>query len=173
MSESSVLSKTQRKREMLALQGLGEELTGLKAQQLAALELPERLHEAVREAQRLSQNFGAHRRQLRYIGRLMREVDAQPLREKLAALRGSSRAHTAWLHRIERWRKRLLTEDEALSEFALVCPDTDFQRLRLLIRNARSEALENRPPRSFRALFQELRKVFPEGKLTDPPPPEE
>jgi len=173
MSDPGAISKTQRKKEMLALQDLGEELTALNAQQLAALDLPEPLHEAVREAQRLNHNFGARRRHLRYIGRLLREVDAEPIREKLAALRGASRAHTAWLHRIERLRERLLSEDEALSEIALACPDADLQRLRALIRNAHREALENRPPRSFRALFQELREIFPEGKLADEPPAEE
>src|SRR5688572_18221589 len=103
------LSKTKRKRAMLDLQDLGEELTGLNHEQLDELALPELLLEAILEARRLNK-FGARRRQLQYIGRLMREVDAQPIREKLDTLRGSSRAHAAWLHKVERWRDRLLTD---------------------------------------------------------------
>lgn len=156
-------SKTRRKKDMLALQDLGEELTHLNAGQLDSLRLPEALLQAVKEAQRVT-SFSARRRQLQYVGRLMREVDPAPIREKLAAWRGASRAHTAWLHKIELWRERLLGEEQALEELKQSAPHAELQRLRTLIRNAHKETLENRPPRSFRALFQALREIFPEDE---------
>jgi ribosome-associated protein len=156
-------SKTQRKKEMLALQDLGEELTGLNPEQLESLRLPEELLQAIQEAQRLT-SFGARRRQLQYVGRLMREIDPTPIREKLAGWRGASRAHSAWLHKIELWRERLLSDELALEELKRTAPQADLQRLRTLIRNAHKEARENGPPRSFRALFRALREAFPEDQ---------
>jgi ribosome-associated protein len=153
------LSKTKRKRAMLDLQDLGEELTGLNHEQLDELALPELLLEAILEARRLNK-FGARRRQLQYIGRLMREVDAQPIREKLDTLRGSSRAHAAWLHKVERWRDRLLTDENGLSALAAERPQADLHRLRDLVRDACKQT--ERAKRSYRELFQELRKLFPQ-----------
>lgn len=155
------ISKTRRKKEMLALQELGEELVTLNAEQLHELALPDALLQAVLEAKRLTK-FGALNRQRQYIGRLMRDVDATPIRDKLAVWRGVSARHTAWLHRVERWRERLLSDDRALDAFAREYPAADLQRLRALIRNAQSEAAAGRPPKSFRALFQALRGVVPE-----------
>jgi ribosome-associated protein len=155
-------SKTRRKKDMLALQDLGEELIRLNAGQLDSLRLPDALLQAIQQAQRIT-SFSARRRQLQYVGRLMREVDPAPIQEKLAAWRGASRAHTAWLHKIELWRERLLHDEHALEELKQAAPDADLQQLRTLIRNAHKETLENRPPRSFRALFQALREIFPEA----------
>src|SRR5688572_12592868 len=100
-------SKSQRKREMHDLQALGSELVELNEQQLASIELPERLLDAVREAKRMTK-FEAKRRQLQYIGKVMRDVDPEPIRSRLAAWKAVSIENTARLHAIERWRARLL-----------------------------------------------------------------
>jgi len=156
-------SKTQRKKEMSALQGLGAELVDLNADQLAAMTLPETLRDAIAAAQRITK-FEARRRQLQYIGKLMRTVDSEPIREQLDAWKAASRRHTSWLRDVERWRERLLDEENALHELVSSYPAADTQRLRVLIRNALRERIENRPPRSYRALFQALRAVLEEKR---------
>lgn len=159
-ADQATISKTQRKRTSLALQDLGEELTRLSAAQLAELGLPDRLLDAVLAAQRISK-FGALRRQLQYIGRLMHEVDAEAIAARLRCWRGDSRATNAYLHRLERWRARLLQEEAALEELAESFPGCDTQKLRQLVRSARREEIEGKPPRSSRSLLQELRRILP------------
>ena len=159
-ADRAAISKTQRKRESLALQDLGRQLTQLAPEQLGELELPERLLEAVLEARRISK-FGALKRQLQYIGRLMRDVDGGAIGIRLRSFGGEARAGIAYLHRLERWRARLLEDDTALGELAQSYPGCDTQKLRHLVRDARSETGEGRPPHSFRALFQELRSIVP------------
>ena len=156
-----VISKTQRKRAMHALQDLGEALVALNGERLAALDLPEPLREAVHEAKRLK-GFEAKRRQVQYIGRLMRDVDPGPIRARIDAWEGTSRLHAAWLHDLERWRERLLADAEAVTELARTCPAADLQHLHTLVRNARSEAAAGKPPRHYRALFQALKELLPE-----------
>lgn len=151
-------SKTRRKKEMHALQALGTALVELNAQQLECLALPDALREAVLEAQRI-RGHEARRRQMQYIGRLMRGVEAQPIAEQLARLRGESDAAKAEFHTIERWRARLLEDDAALTDWLAAHPGTDAQMLRQLIRNARREVAEGKPPRASRALFRLLRQV--------------
>jgi len=152
-------SRTQIKKQMTALQDLGAELVLLNADQLAEMALPETLHEAVTAAQRITR-FEARRRQLQYIGRLMRHIDPEPIRARLERWSATSREHTARLHRIERWRERLLTEGAALADFAREYPRADIQRLRTLARNAQRERERNEPPRSYRALFKLLRETL-------------
>ena len=162
-------SKSQLKRDMLALQALGEALVALSDDQLARLELPEDLRDAVRDAKRISvSKHGAIRRQRQYVGRIMRDVDAAPIRAQLDAIEGHSRSHTAWLHRVERWRERLLAHEEALTELLTEHPGADIARIRVLIRNAHREEALGKPPKSFRELFQVLRELIPEVALTDP-----
>jgi ribosome-associated protein len=152
-------SRTQRKREMTALQDLGAELVLLNAAQLQEMALPESLHEAVIAAQRMTR-FEARRRQLQYIGKLMRQVDPVPIRAHLERWRASSHEHTAQLHRVERWRERLLADEAALSELAREHPHADLQQLRALVRNSKREQERNLPPRSYRALFKLLRETL-------------
>lgn len=159
-------SKTRLKRDMLALQALGEELVALSDERLAGLDLPDDLRDAVREAKRISKH-GAQRRQLQYVGRIMREVDPAPIRAQLDALEGHSRTHTAWLHRLERWRERLLADDDALTELLAAHPGADVPKLRALIRNAEREQAQGKPPKSFRELFQVLRELMPETPAAD------
>jgi len=149
-------SKTQRKQEMHALQALGERLAALNDEQLATVDLPEPLRAAVVEARRI-RSREAHRRQLQYIGRLMRAVDPAPIRAQLEAWDGQSRAATAAQHRAERWRTRLLDDDVALTDFAREHPRADLQRLRACVREARKERVAGKDPRHFRELFRLIR----------------
>ena len=148
-------SKSQRKREMHELQTLGAELTELSNEQLSSLHLPERLMDAVLDARRISKHE-ARRRQLQFIGKIMRSVDPDPIREQLAAWKAASRTQTVRLHTIERWRTRLLEDDHALADLLREHPQADAGRLRNLIRNAKREHAGGQPPKSFRAIFQLL-----------------
>jgi ribosome-associated protein len=154
-------SKTERKRAMHELQALGERLIELNPEQLAAVALPEGLHEAVEQARRMTKHE-ARRRQLQYIGRLMRDVDPEPIREKLRAWDGVSTEETARVHRIERWREKLIEDDGAVGALAQAHPGIDTQRLRALARNAREERKAGRPPRAYRELFRALRDIIPD-----------
>jgi len=149
-------SKSQRKRDMDALQDIGAELTELNEQQLAGIELPENLRDAVLAARAMKRNE-ARRRQVQYIGKLMRQVDPAPIRAKLDGFLSVSAENTAQLHHIERWRERLLAEPQAVSEFIAAFPEADSQQLRTLIRNTSDERNRNKPPKHFRALFQMIR----------------
>jgi ribosome-associated protein len=151
-------SKTRRKKDMHALQALGASLVDLSAQQLAQVELPEDLRDAVMEARRIK-GHEARRRQLQYIGRLMREVDPAPIRARLDAWQGQSREATAAVHAIERWRDRLIDDDAALTAFAAEFPHADLQTLRAAIREVRSSRAAERTPRHYRDLFRLIREA--------------
>ena len=154
------LSRTQRKLNDQALQELGQALVSVGEEKLAELALPERLREAILQARAISK-FGALRRQMQYIGRLMREEgDADTIREQLEAWKGISVQETARLHLIERWRLKLLDDDRALEELIVQYPNADLQRLRILIRNTRRESEAHKPPKSFRELFHLLRDTL-------------
>ena len=154
-------SKTKIKKQMHDLQDLGAELVGLGKDQLAQLDLPETLREAIREMHRINK-FGAQRRQMQYIGKLMREVETAPIIAKLEAWKGTSQTHVAYMHQLERWRDRLLESDSALTELLAAHPQTDVQRLRALIRNAQKEREAQKPPKNYREIFQVLREIIPE-----------
>ena len=143
---------------MHELQALGAELARLSEAQLESIELPEELREALLEAKRIS-SHEAKRRQMQYIGRLMRGLDAGPIRARLGEIEGSSAQATARHRRLESWRARLLGDDEALTEFAAEHPGADLQALRTLIRNARKEAGTGKPPRAYRELFRALKAI--------------
>lgn len=149
-------SKTRKKAQMHALQKLGVELVELSKERLASMQLPETLVEAIRDAQRITAHEG-RRRQMQYIGRLMRDIDPAPIQERLDAWRGQSKAEIARQHGMERLRDKLIADDAALTEFAQKHPDVDLQALRNLIRNARKEATEGRPPKSYREIFKVIR----------------
>lgn len=149
-------SKTQRKKEMTALQDMGTQLVKLPRGRLEKLDLPEALLDALLEAQRIT-SHGAIRRQMQFIGKLMRDVDAEAIGEQLAVIRGESDSAKAEFHSLERWRTRLLEQDDALTEWLARHPDADAQQMRQLIRNARKETAEGKPPKSSRALFRLLR----------------
>ena len=153
-----IVSKTRRKKDMLALQDLGRQLVELPESQVGGMGLEPRLEEAVREARRIK-SHEAKRRQLQYIGRLMRELDPEPIRARLAELEGHSAQAAARHRRLEAWRERLLADDEALTEFVSQFPGSDLQTLRALIRNTRKEQKEGKPPRAYRELFRLLKSI--------------
>ena len=158
-------SKTKIKKQMLELQNLGEQLAALNKDQLNELDLPENLRDAINEVKRMTK-FGAISRQMQYIGRLMRGVDPAPIIAKLEVWSGKSSQHIAYMHRVERWRERLLESDSALTELLDEYPDADAQRLRALIRNALKEKELLKPPKSYREIFQVLREILPEPTFT-------
>ena len=155
--DDGVVSKTKRKQEMTELQSLGAKLVDLPESQIADLPMEDRLREAVLEAKRIT-SHEAKRRQMQYVGRLMREIDPAPLRERLEAITGHSAQAAAQHRRLEAWRERLLADDEALTAFAAEHPDADLQALRTLIRNTRKEQKEAKPPRSYRELFRLIKE---------------
>lgn len=160
------VSKTAKKKQMNELQDLGMELTRLSAETLKKIGLPEDLYEAVREYKKITSN-GATKRQSQYIGRLMRDLDPVPIREFLAKLKGENQAHNAFLQRVEQARSRLLDNDGELTEFLAAYPHADSASLRTLIRNTRKEQEQNKPPKSFRALYQQLKDIMSPQQQND------
>ncbi|MFC5428526.1 ribosome biogenesis factor YjgA [Paraburkholderia denitrificans] len=149
-------SKSQIKREMEALQELGEALVELPKDALKRMPMTEDLADAVHEARRITDHEGK-RRQLQYVGRMMRgltEAETAALRTALDEHRGVNKAATARLHWIERTRDKLLADDAALTDFIRQHPAADPQEGRTLIRNVRREQQQGRPPKYFRELFQ-------------------
>jgi ribosome-associated protein len=154
-------SKTKIKKQMHDLQDLGEELVGLGKDQLAQLDIPETLRDAIREIHRIKK-FGAIRRQMQYIGKLMRDIETAPIIAKLNTWKGTSQQHIGYMHQLERWRERLLEGDAALTELLAAYPQTDVQRLRTLIRNTLKEREAGKPAKNYREIFQVLRETIPE-----------
>ncbi|HYL89521.1 MAG TPA: ribosome biogenesis factor YjgA [Burkholderiales bacterium] len=160
MSAVPPVSKTQRKKEMHELQSLGAELVALAESQIRELQIPDDLREAVLEAKRIK-SHEARRRQLQYIGRLMRDVEPAPIRAQLDALIGHSAQEAARHRRLEALRDKLLADDEALTGYVAGHAGADLQALRTLIRNARREQKEGRAPRAYRELFRLLKALEP------------
>ena len=164
-------SKTALKKQMHALQELGEALLALPASRLDAIAMPDSLREALRMAQRTKSHEGK-RRQLQYVGKLMRKAEeageVEPLREAVASFQLGHARDALALHQAERWRAELIAGDEALERWLSAHPDSDAQRLRSLIRNARKDAaalpdLPGAAPRhgrAYRELFQLLRDAL-------------
>ena len=157
-NDDDEISKSQRKRDMTALQKLGTTLVSLNSSQIKQLNLPEALLDAVMEAKRLTKNE-AVRRQMQFIGRIMRSVDAEPIQMQIDAWNGLNDQESAKQHQLERWRDRLVAEDSALAEFIAQFSGCDAQQLRTLIRNTRKEQLAKKPPAHYRALFRMLREM--------------
>ena len=149
-------SKSQKKRESTDLQSLGEDLLTLPANRLDPLGLPEILTDAVRAAKKITAHEG-RRRQMQYIGKLMRRVDAEPLRQAVASFKLGHAKDSLALHQSEQWRERLLASDDAMQEFIEQHAGIDVQQLRSQVRAARKDAAlapEQRSGRAFRDLFQ-------------------
>jgi len=154
-------SKTKIKKQMHELRDLGKELTELGKDQLAQLDIPENLRDAIREMKNINK-FGAIKRQMQYIGKLMRDVDTAPILAKLDVWKGRSQHHIAYTHQLERWRDRLMESDSALTELLAAHPQADAQRLRTLIRNSQKEMEAGKPPKNYREIYQVLREIIPE-----------
>jgi ribosome-associated protein len=170
MNDQERPSKTQLKREMDELQALGARLVEINDERLASVELPELLREAVLEARRIRSREG-RRRQLQYIGKLMREVDPQPIRARFAEWDGQSTAANAAHHRAERWRSRLLDDESALTEFARECSGADLQQLRACVREVRKDRLAGRTSRHYRELFRLVKAALEAQTPTYNPEP--
>ena len=155
---SSEPSKSQHKRDADAQQEIGRALTLLPKDKLLKLALPEALFDAVVEYKRLTAN-GAIRRQLQYIGRLMRDVDTAPIADQLHRWQGKHTEENAYFHGLERWRQRLLEKPEAIADFLQTYPNTDIQQVRTLVRNAQKELAADKPPKSSRELFKLIRET--------------
>ncbi len=155
--EEQPKSKSAVKREMTALQKLGEELVNLSPAKLAKIPMPEQLQEAVMLARRLKNREGK-RRQLQYIGKIMRVIDSDAIQQALDSFHHESLAFRQHFHRLENWRDRLMSEgDRAMEDLLVEIPELDRQHLRQLIRQAQKEASQNKPPAASRKLFQYLR----------------
>lgn len=153
-------SKSQLKREMTALQDLGANLVKLSNKELARIPLPENLADAIKLARSINSNSGL-RRQMQYIGRLMREIDADPILRAYTLLHDGKRESAEQFHHIEEWRDRLIAEgDGALEEFLAGHPTAERQRLRQLLLNIKKEREKNQPPKSARLLFRYLRELL-------------
>ncbi|OGA99660.1 MAG: ribosome-associated protein [Burkholderiales bacterium RIFCSPHIGHO2_12_FULL_61_11] len=161
-------SKTQLKAEADEKQALGEALLSLRADLMARLDLPAKLLDAIAEAKRIT-HFEGRRRQLQFIGKLMRPLDAAPIREAIAEQQGGSAQLTLTLHLAEQWRDQLIGSDEALGRWLTEHPDTDSQQLRALIRQARKDAKADKPesageaPRHgkpYREIFQMVKQAL-------------
>lgn len=161
-SDDVWVSKTQKKKQMDALQDLGAELTRLSADTLKKIGLPEDLLQAVLAHKKITSN-SALKRQVQYIGRLMRETDPAPIEAYLAKIKGDNTAHNAYMQRLEMLRERLIEHDDALTELVAKYPAIDVGSLRTLIRNARKEKEQTKPPKAYRALFQQLRAEIGEN----------
>ena len=154
-------SKSQLKREMTALQKLGQLLVDAPRDRVRKVPMPEDVLEAILECQQISSHEG-RRRQLQYVGKKMRTLDdaeVAAIQKVVDSWRGTSRAEAAALHAIERQRDRLLADDEALTELRSQHPELDIQHLRTLIRNARKEQAEAKPPKAYREIFQILKSL--------------
>ena len=163
---TSEQSRTELKRESTELQKLGEDLLTLRPELMARLELSDKLRDAVLEAKRIT-NFEGKRRQMQFIGKLMRLLEPAVLddvRTVLAEQHSGSAEENLRLHQAELWRDRLISDDDALGDWLTTHAETDAQQLRALIRQARKDAQPEKPGaavrhgRAYRDIFQIVRE---------------
>jgi ribosome-associated protein len=167
VEDDDFISKSRRKRESHALQDLGEALVILPAEQLARIELPEKLRNAVVEARTITRHE-ARRRQMQYIGKLMRTIDAGPIRAQVEAIHAPSEQATALFHLAERWRAELLAGEAALAGFAREFPAADIGNVTRLVAQAKAERESGRAPKYFRELFQCVSTVIQDKARREP-----
>lgn len=154
-------SKSQLKRDMTALQKLGAELIAEPKERVKRVPMPEDVRDAILECQTIKDHEG-RRRQLQYVGKKMRtleEDEIAAIQKVLDSWKGASKAETAAMHALERRREKLLADDSALTDLRAEHPEIDVQHLRTLIRNARKEQAENKPPKAYREIFQILKQL--------------
>ena len=159
MEDDDFISKTRRKRQMRDLQDVGAALVKLSREQLARIDMPENLRDAVMECRRFTKHE-AIRRQMQYIGRIMRDIDSGPIAAQLAQIEAPSKRQTALFHVAERWRADLIEDPEAVARFVKEYPEVDPHRLRELAAAAREEKRAAKPPRNFRELFHVLNALL-------------
>ncbi|WP_157214669.1 ribosome biogenesis factor YjgA [Polaromonas sp. CF318] len=168
LEEAGPPSKTQLKAEADEKQALGEALLTLRADLMARLDLPDKLRDAIADAKKIT-NFEGKRRQMQFIGKLMRPLDPEPIREAINEQLNGSADLTLALHLAEQWRDKLIADDAALGDWLREYPGTDSQQLRALVRQARKDAKPEKPgeaPRhgkSYREIFQLVRHAMAQG----------
>lgn len=154
-------SKSAMKRASHELQALGEQLLAMPDARLASIEMPERLRDALADY-KTTRSFEGKRRQLQYIGKVLRLVEVDELREAVAVFQLGHARNALALHEAERWRAELVGEDpDALTRWAQEYPGSDLQQLRALVRSAKKDAAaapEQRNGRGYRELFQFIKK---------------
>ncbi len=158
MEDDDFISKTRRKRQMKDLQDVGAALVKLSPEVLARLDLPEQLRDAV-DACRHFTKHEAVRRQMQYIGKIMRDVDAGPIAEQLARLEAPGKHQTTLFHLAEKWRKELMDDAAGMERFVKEFPGADAQKLRPLIESAKAELDAERPPKKYRELFHVVNAI--------------
>ena len=154
-------SKSQLKRDMTALQKLGAELIAEPRERVKRVPMPEDVRDAILECQTIKDHEG-RRRQLQYVGKKMRTLEEEEvalIRKTIDSWKQPSRAETAAMHAMERRRDKLLADDGALTELRAQYPELDVQQMRTLIRNARREQAEQKPPKAYREIFQVLKQL--------------
>ena len=149
-------SKSQLKRDAHAITKLAEQLLQLDLHILHKLELPDNILDAINTAKKIKQH-GAKKRQLQYIGKLLRVIDTEEISSVIMSINNQKNHDAQKFHQIEHWREALIANDESLTQLLNENPVLDRQHLRNLIRNARKEKLENRAPTSYKELFRYLR----------------
>jgi len=154
-------SKSQLKRDAQALVKLGEQLVELDEKHLRQFSLPENILDAVKAARKIRQH-GARKRQLLYLGKLLRLADTMEISTQLDSLHKQSKQASQYFHRLEQWRDKLLADDQALTALLTEYPTVDRQHIRQLIRTARKEQQLNKAPAAARSLFRYLRETIPE-----------
>ena len=159
--DDELLSRTQIKKQMQALQALGGKLTEFNPEQLDKLPLSDRLRSAIDEARLIKPRTAAQKRHLQFIGKILRtEGNSEALEQAMGLYEAGQQAHTQVFHRLERWRDRLIQEgNSALQAYIEEYPAADIQHLRQLIRNAQKELKMEKPPASARKLFKYLREI--------------
>ena len=154
-------SKSEAKRHSNELQKLGEQLVDAPRDRVKRVEMPEDVKEAILTCQSISNHEG-RRRALQFVGKKMRTLDEEEvavIQRTIDSWKGASKAETAALHALERRREKLLADDKALTVLLEEHPELDVQQLRTLIRNARKEQAENKPPKAYREIFQILKDL--------------
>jgi ribosome-associated protein len=154
-------SKSEMKRQMNELQKLGEQLVAEPRDRVKRVPMPEDVRDAILMCQTITNHEG-RRRQMQYVGKMMRTLDEEEvavIQRTIDSWKGMSKAETAALHALERRRDKLLADDKALTELLGEHPHLDAQQLRTLIRNARKEQAENKPPKAYREIFQILKEL--------------
>jgi ribosome-associated protein len=153
-----LISKSERKRRSTALQDVGAQLVKLSPEQLARIRMPEDLREAVLECKRFNKHE-AIRRQMQYIGKLMRDMDTAPIVDQLRALEAPSKRQTALFHVAEQWRDELLADPQALERFRQEFPHADAGQVQSLAEAARAERAKGASPKRTRELFHAINAV--------------
>ncbi|MDB5853333.1 MAG: hypothetical protein JWR22_1374 [Herminiimonas sp.] len=159
--EYSRPSKSQLKRESTALQKLGQELIDEARDRVKRVPMPEDVRDAILECQLIKDHEG-RRRQLQYVGKMMRSLNEEEvalIQKTLDSWKGASKEETASMHALERRREKLLADDSALTDLKAQYPAVDVQQMRTLIRNARKEQAESKPPKAYREIFQILKQL--------------